>query len=107
LYHATLRRNYRSITGRGLLAGKSQGELIGVWLCEPGRRHWACLHTVRRHGGRVEGVIVIQVKVPREWLKRHGGHTGLWRCKRDISPARFGRIDGFDQLSASPLGGAA
>jgi hypothetical protein len=107
LFHATPRGNHTSILCRGLLTALSQGALKAVWLCEPGRRHWACMHSVRRHGGRIEDVIVVKVEVPRDWLKAHGGHTGLWRCTRDIPPQCFKRIDGFAELSASPVGGRA
>jgi hypothetical protein len=107
LYHATPRRNYVSVFCRGLLTAMSQGALKAVWLCEPGRRHWACMHTVRRHGGKIEDVIVVRVEVPRAWLKRHGNHKGLWRCVCDVPTTCFRSIDGFRELSASPVGGAA
>jgi hypothetical protein len=106
LYHATPRRNNPSVLCRGLLTALSQGALKAVWLCEPDRRHWAAMHAVRRHGGRIEDVIVVKVEVPREWLKRHGNHRGLWRSTRDIPPERFRGIFGFRELSASPVPGA-
>jgi hypothetical protein len=31
---------------------------------------------VRRHGGRVEGVVIIEVEVPRRWLRRN--RKRLW-----------------------------
>jgi hypothetical protein len=65
------------------------------------------MHTVRRHGGLIEDVIVVKVQVPRAWLKRHGNHTGLWRVGRDIPPACFRGIRSFRELSASPASGAA
>jgi hypothetical protein len=108
VHHATPRRNLGSILTDGLLTAKSRGALKAVWLCESGRKHWACMHAVRRHGGRIEDVVVLEVSIPRDWLKRHGGHVkGLWRSVRDI-PARFvRRIVGFSELSRSPVGGAA
>jgi hypothetical protein len=107
LYHATTRGQLTSVVCRGLLAALSQGALKAVWLCEAGRRHWTAMHAVRRHGGRIEDVIVVKVEVSREWLKAHGGHTGLWRCTRDVPPACFRRIDWFAELSASPVGARA
>jgi hypothetical protein len=105
LYHATPRRNLTSIICRGLLTAMSQGALAGVWLCEEGRQHWACMHAVRRHGGRIEDVIVVKVAVPRDWLRRHGNHNGLWRCTQDVAPQRFRGCRGFRELSASPVKG--
>ena len=59
-------------------------------------------HEVRQFKTTVGGLLVLH-----DWLKAHGGHTGLWRCTRDIPPAYFRRIDGFAELSASPVGGRA
>src|SRR5262245_967293 len=105
LYHATPRHNLTSILCRGLLTALSQGALKAVWLCEPDRQHWPRRHAVRRHGGRVEDVIVVRVKVPRAWLKRHGNHAGLWRVGRDIPSVSIHGIRGFRELSASPVRG--
>ena len=52
--HATLARYLPSILQRGLLCSKSKGRLKVVWLHTPNKTTWATLHTVRRHGGRVE-----------------------------------------------------
>src|SRR5262249_44838170 len=38
-----------------------------VWLRSPGRTVWAVLHTIRRHSGRVEAIVVIELDVPRAW----------------------------------------
>jgi hypothetical protein len=57
------------------------------------------LHTVRRHGGRAEDVVVLEVDVPRRWLKRHG-KPGLWYTPRDIPPARIRGVLDFGVLSA-------
>src|SRR5918911_4587715 len=65
LRHATPRRNLPSIGRLGLLCSKSQGRLPVVWLHSPSKSSWATLHTVRRHGGRVEGVVIIELDVPR------------------------------------------
>ena len=65
LRHATPRRNLASILGRGLLCSKSQGKLPVVWLHSPTATPWAALHVVKRHGGRVEGVVILEVEVPR------------------------------------------
>jgi hypothetical protein len=64
------------------------------------------VHAVRRHGGRIEDVIAAKVEVPPDWFKRDGNHLGLWCCTRGIR-RRVHRIDGFAELSASPVGGRA
>ncbi len=108
LRHASPRRNLESILRAGLLTSKSRGALKAVWLHAAGRSEWAALHTVRRHGGRVEDVVVLEIDVPRAWLKRHGGNVkGMWRSTRDI-PTRFvKRVIGFGELSTSPVNDAA
>src|SRR4051812_2558070 len=60
LRHATPARNLPSIQRAGLLTSKSQGRLPVVWLHAAGKTPWAALHTVRRHGGRVEDVVIIE-----------------------------------------------
>jgi hypothetical protein len=108
LRHATPWRNLISILTHGILTAKSQGRYKAVWLHEPDRSEWAALHTVARHGGRVEDVAVIEVTVPKAWLRRHGGATdGIWRCVRDIKLRWFQRIISFEELAGSPVGGAA
>jgi hypothetical protein len=62
LRHATPARNLPGVLQRGLLCSKSQGRLPVVWLHAPGKTAWALLHTVKRHGGRVEAVVVLLVE---------------------------------------------
>jgi hypothetical protein len=101
LRHATPSRNLPGILRRGLLCRKSRGRLPVVWLHTPGLTSWAILHTVRRHGGRVEDVIVFEVNVPARWL-RHSPRRGLWYVRRDIPPARLRRLLHFRELAACP-----
>jgi hypothetical protein len=98
LRHSTFIRNLPSCERRGLLCAKSKGKLKVVWLHSPSQSGWALVHTVRRHAGRVEAVITIEVDVPREWLRR--SRKGLWYCVRDIPPERFRRILGFTEIAA-------
>jgi hypothetical protein len=102
LRHATLARNLSSILRSGLLPRKSLGRLPVVWLHTPGKTGWTVLHTVKRHGGRIENVIVFEVNVPASWL-RHSPRRGLWYVRRDIQPARLCRLLHFHELAASPL----
>ena len=56
------------------------------------------------HGGRIEDVVVIEVTVPKCWLKRHGGNVqGVWRSFRDIPMQCFRRVIGFEELAKSPV----
>jgi hypothetical protein len=75
-----------------------------VWVCEEARKHWAAMHVVARHGGLVEGVVVLEVQVPKSWLKKHGGKAaGLYRCIRDVPVRCIRKVIGFGELSASPV----
>ena len=87
LRHATLRKYLPGIEAKGLLCGKSLGKLKVVWLHAPGKTAWALLHTVRRHGGRIEDVVVLEIDVPRGWLRK--SRRGVWYSVRDIPPARI------------------
>jgi hypothetical protein len=99
LRHATLIRNIPGIERRGLLCRKSQGRLPAVWLHSASKSFWAVLHTIRRHGGRAEEVIIIELEVPRRWLRR--SRRKLWYCCRDIPAEYFRRVVTFDELAGA------
>ncbi len=101
LRHATLRRNRPSSGRLGLLTSYSKGKMPVVWFHAPSKSAWAVLHTVKRHGGRVEGVVIIEVDVPRSWLRR--SRKRLWHCDRDIPPDRFRRVIDFAELAGSSV----
>jgi hypothetical protein len=104
LRHVTLAKNLPGILRAGLLCSKSKGKKPVVWACAPGMTPWACLHVIRRHGGRAQEVAVLEIDVPRPWLKRHGGAAkGLWYSVRDIPPERILGIITFGELSRSPV----
>jgi len=103
--HATLARNLPSIIKAGLLTSKSQGKLAAVWLCSGAKALWSGWHTVRRHGGRIENVVVLELDVPRRWLRR--SKRGLWYCPRDIPPGRVRGVVTFAALARSPVSGDA
>jgi hypothetical protein len=105
LRHATLARNLPSIIRAGLLTSKSQGKLPAVWLCSAAKTLWAGWHVVRRHGGRIESVVVLEIDVPRRWLRR--SKKGLWYCRYDIPPERIRGIITFGELTRSPVEEAA
>ena len=100
LRHATLRRNLPSVRRLGLLCSKSKGKLPAVWLHSPGASTWAALHTIRRHGGRIEDVVIIEVDVPRRMLRR--GRKRRWYSRRDLPPACFRRLITFQELAGRP-----
>jgi RNA:NAD 2'-phosphotransferase (TPT1/KptA family) len=97
LRHATLARNLPSIRRRGLLTSKSQGRKKVVWLHAASKSEWATLHTIERHGGRVENVVIIEIDVPRSWLRR--SRRGLRYSTRDIPATRIRRVIGFAELA--------
>jgi hypothetical protein len=99
--HATLARNLPGIIKAGLLTSKSRGKRPLVWLCCPAKTAWAALHTVRRHGGRVESVVILEMDMPRRWLRR--SKKGLWYCPRDIAPERIRGVVTFGARARSPL----
>jgi len=108
LRHATLAKNLPGILRAGLLCSKSRGKKAVVWACAPGKTPWACLHVVRRHGGKAQEVVVLEINVPRKWLKRHGGAAkGLWYSAKDITPHSIRGVITFGELSRSPVEGAA
>jgi hypothetical protein len=88
-----------------LLCGKSRGA--------PGRLAGRALHIVRRHGGRVEGGVILEVEVPRGWLCRN--RKRLWYATEDVPPGahpagyrlcRSGRLTrgGRDGTGVRPCG---
>jgi hypothetical protein len=97
LRHATPLRNLPSIQRHGLLTAKSRGRLKVVWLHAASKSSWAVLHTVKRHGGRVQDVVILEVEVPRSWLRRN--RRKLWYSTRDIPPHRFRRLISFAELA--------
>jgi hypothetical protein len=104
LRHATLARNLQSILRHGLLCSKSKGKKSVVWACAPGKTAWACLHVIRRHGGKAQEVVVLELDVPRSWLRRHGGVArALWYSVRDVPPQQIRRVITFGELSRSPV----
>ena len=99
LRHATPARNLNSILRLGLLCSHSKGKLPVVWLHTPAKSFWATLHTLRRHGGRAEAVIILLVDVPRAWLRK--SRKGLWYSVCDIPADRIRRVLSFAELAGA------
>jgi hypothetical protein len=87
------------IERRGLLCSKSQGRLPVVWLHTPAKSFWATFHTIRRHGGRAEAVLILLVDVPRAWLRKN--RKGLGYSVRVIPTDRFRRVLSFAELAGA------
>lgn len=100
--HTTARRNLAGILRHGLLTARSKGRLPAVWFHSAAWSSWAAMHTVRRHGGRIEAVVVLEVHVPRAWLRR-SKRRGLFYSLRDIPPERIRRVLCFSELAESPV----
>ena len=99
LRHATPARNLNSILRLGLLCSYSRGKLPVVWACSPARSSWAVLHVIRRHGGRVESTVVLEIDVPRPWLRK--SRKGLWYSVRDVPAGRIRRVLSFAELAGA------
>jgi hypothetical protein len=99
--HATPRKNLSSIRKGGLLTSKSKGKLPAVWLHAMGKTPWAILHVAKRHKARAESVIVLEISVPRRWLRR--ARRGLWYCLRDVPPSRIRQVIGFAEVAGTSL----
>jgi hypothetical protein len=82
------------------LIDKLGGEYL-VFKAALTRKAWAVLHTVKRHGGLVEQVVVLELQVPRSWLRR--SRKGLWYCSRDVPPDRLRGLIDFATLARSPV----
>lgn len=102
LFHTTLKKNLPSIRKHGLLVVKSQGKLPAIWLHAAYKTQWAFLHTVRKHGGRIEDVVTIEVGIPKGETRR-SAVPGLFSTLQDIDPTLLGGETSFRQVSASPL----
>jgi len=61
------------------------------------RSAWATLHVVRRHGGRVQNIVILEIDLPRSLLRR--SRKGIWFTRRDVPPARFRRVIDFIEVA--------
>jgi hypothetical protein len=63
----------------------------------PGKSSWATLHTIQRHGGRAEAVVILLVDVPPAWLRKN--RKGLRYSVRDVPADRIRRVLSFAELA--------
>ena len=98
--HATPKKNLPGIQKAGLLTSKSRGKLPVIWFHTAGKSAWAVLHVAARHKCRVEGTAVLEVEVPRAWLRRRARR--VWTSARDVPPSRIRRVISFTELAGQP-----
>jgi hypothetical protein len=89
--HATLRQYLPRILAEGLDPACATGKQPLVWLHTPNRTQWAITHTMQRHRVARSEVVILDVQVPRSWLRR--AWRGLWMCPRVIPPERLCILD--------------
>jgi hypothetical protein len=97
LRHATTRDRAESILREGLLVScaDEKAKIKAVWLHAPSLTPWAILHTQRKHKVQLSEVVVLEVSVPRGWLKKYANgyvKKGFWYCKRDVPSVRIERV---------------
>jgi hypothetical protein len=71
-----------------------------VWACAAAGSTWAVLHVIGHHGGRVKSTVVLEIDVPRSWLRK--GRAGLWYSVRDTPPGQIKRVLCFGKLAGAP-----
>ena len=98
LYHATRKANLDSIKRNGINPDFSQGKHRVCWYHTKAKRHWAILHTSKRHKVSLDDIAILTVKIPRERLKRR--RRGLWTSRHRIKPLT---ITDAAELAASPF----
>jgi hypothetical protein len=103
LRHCTPARNLESIQRQGLLTSKATGKRKAVWAWTPARTLWAVVHIAFRHRTPLGTLAVLEVRVPRSWLRRRGG--GLFWTPRDVPPGRIVRVIEVPSLAVSPAKG--
>jgi hypothetical protein len=101
--HATLKRHVASIQEHGLLPICSTGRLKSVWLHSRSRTAWAVLHVQDRHKVCPQDVVVLEVSVPQEWVKR-SKLKGLLHCPVVIERHRITAVYEATECARSPIG---
>jgi hypothetical protein len=56
------------IAGAAALKPSTHGEMMSQMA--PGRASWCLLHVVKKHRTPAERVILLQIDVPRRWMRR-------------------------------------
>ena len=101
--HATLRQSLPRILMEGLDPQRATGKQPLVWLHTPSRTPWAILHTTKRHRVAMAEVVVLDVQVPRSWLRR--AWRGLWVCDRLIPLTQLRVLTHGGEVATDALNG--
>ncbi len=93
LRHATPFVNLDSIFEEGLdpMYAVTESDPKWVWLHTPRLTEWAIPHTCKRKDVPEEEVVILEVDVPRTWLR--SGGRGLWKCPCVIELERIKVIE--------------
>ena len=89
MVHATTTRAFWRILNKGILADKARGPLKTVWLCSPGSMGRAIDHVKSRKRIKVTDVVVIEVEVPKRWLRKGNAKGFKHTDGRDIPRERI------------------
>lgn len=100
LYHATHKANALPIGRQGVSTDHSQGAVQAVWGVEGSMKWWAMVHCVRRHGGDIRDVVVLEIDTQDTPVHRFRG--GLWYSLHTWHPSQVRRVLTFEELSRSP-----
>jgi hypothetical protein len=65
-----------------------------------GKAPWSVLHVLKRHGGRAETTVLLELDIPRSWLRR-ARNKGLWYTTRDVPASRIRRVVSFMELAGA------
>ena len=98
LFHATRKANLDSIQSKGINPEFSQGKERVIWYHTKSKRHWAILHTMKRHQCELDDIVIITVEIPRGWIRRR--RKGLWTSNQIIKPLM---ITDAAEFAASPF----
>lgn len=98
LYHATPKRNLDSIKRNGINPDFSKGKEKVIWYHTKAKRHWAILHTQKRHKVHIDDIAIITVQITRSKLKRR--RRRLWTTTETIHPTL---ITDAAEFAASPI----
>lgn len=87
--HATPGKNIRSILRQGLKVGRAKCVKKSIWLVASRMHGEAIRHAAKRHREHPTRIVVLEIDVPRAWLRK-GRKRGYWHTNgRSICPARI------------------
>lgn len=93
VYHATPRKNLKSILKRGLLTSKSRGKRAVIWLHSDDNWTWAISHVAKRHGVSESDVVLLCIDIDHRYLIEplyrgisRAHMRGVYTVDYDLSP---------------------